>query len=342
MLVAVDVSVEIVQVDVHKVFVILYYYYFSSSMNTTLADAMMTNSSVVAESLSKSVRASIRNTNIGFHQLFNLYLMGGVLVVGVIANIIIIIIMRDGRFRKLPMSVYFTALAISDTVVLCLIAGMQFMKQTTGSYYFISTSLCTTCGFLSNFATGTSSWFIVCIALDRLLVVRFPLKAKMFSSKAKAVVTLTFVTAIVFLMNTHFLYMVDYSTTNCQFLPIFQPHRPIAGMIFAVGMNILPLCLTCICYIIVVLLVMRKRTVAPSSNSNAMKERVTKTSLYICLAFMILTTPVAVFVMLNRRNGWNQNPTNFTLVFDTLSNFLRQLNYSVNFFINVDFCKQYY
>ena len=304
-------------------------------MNTAAAEAMMTNLSHVTESSPKSIRASIRNTDVVFHQLFNLYLMSVVLVVGVIANIIIIIIMRDGRFRKLPISVYFTALAISDTVVLCLIAGMQFMKQTTGSYYFISTSLCTTCGFLSNFATGTSSWFIVCVALDRLFVVKFPLKAKTFSTKSKAVVALTVVTAIVFLMNTHFIYMVDYSTTNCQFLPVFKPHRPIAGMIFAVGMNLLPLCLTCLCYIILVALVIKKGTVVPSSNNSAMKERVTKTSLYICLAFMILTTPVAVYVMLNRQNGWNRNPTKFTLMFSTLSNFLRQLNYSVNFFINI-------
>ena len=109
-----------------------------------------------------------------------------------------------------------------------------------------------------------------------------------------------------------------------------KAYRPLAGMIFAVGMNILPLCLTFLCYIILVALVMRKRNVAPSCNNNAMKERVTKTSLYICLAFMILTTPVAMFVMLHRRNGWNRNPTKFTLIFDTLSNLLRQLKLSTN------------
>ena len=304
-------------------------------MSTTLGDAMMTNWSIVTESLPKSIRATIRNTNVGFHQLFNFYLMGAILVVGVITNIIIIVIMRDGHFRKLLMSVYFTALAILDTVVLCFIAVLQFMKQTTGFHFFTRTILCSTCGFLSNFATGTSSWFIVCIALDRLLVVKFPLKAKTFSTKTKAVITLISITFVIFLMNTHYIYMVDYSTISCQFLLEFKAYRPLAGMIFAVGMNILPLCLTCLCYMMLVALVMRKRNVAPSSNSSAMKERVTKTSLYICLAFMILTTPVAVFVMLNRRNGWNRNPTNFTLVFDTLSNFLRQLNYSVNFFINI-------
>ena len=36
-----------------------------------------------------------------------------------------------------------------------------------------------------------------------------------------------------------------------------------------------------------------------------------------------------------RLNGWILNPTNITLIFDTLTQFLRQFNYSVNFFINV-------
>ena len=295
---------------------------------------MMTKSSIVTESSPKSIRVSIRNTNVGFHQLFNLYLMGGVLCVGVITNIIIVIIMRDGHFRKLPMSVYFTGLAVSDTVVLCFTAVKQFMKQSSGLNFFRITRLCSTCGFISSFATGTSSWFIVCVALDRLLVVRFPLKAKTFSSKTKAVITLTSVTVVMFLMNTYYIYMIDYNTTNCEFLPVFKPYRSLPGMIFAVGMNLLPLCLTCFCYIILVVLVMRKKTVAPSSNSISMKERVTMTSLYICLAFMILTSPVAFFVLLQRTNGWIQKPTNLTLIFDTIANFLRQFNYSVNFFIN--------
>ena len=70
-------------------------------MNTTLIDVMMTNWSIVTESLPKSIRATIRNTNFGFHQLFNLYLMGAILVAGVITNSIIIVIMRDGHFRNL-------------------------------------------------------------------------------------------------------------------------------------------------------------------------------------------------------------------------------------------------
>ena len=146
--------------------------------STSFFHTLITNNCLVTESLPKMLDASVRSANVAFHQLFNFYLMALVLVIGVIANGIIVIVMRDVSFRKLPLSVYFTALAISDTVVLCFTAGLQFIKQASEMNYFRNTFLFSTCGFFINFATGTSSWFIVCTACERLLVVKFALKAK--------------------------------------------------------------------------------------------------------------------------------------------------------------------
>ena len=304
--------------------------------STSFFHTLITNNCLVTESLPKMLDASVRSANVAFHQLFNFYLMALVLVIGVIANGIIVIVMRDVSFRKLPLSVYFTALAISDTVVLCFTAGLQFIKQASEMNYFRNTFLCSTCGFFINFATGTSSWFIVCIACERLLVVKFPLKAKSLTSRTKAIITLLSVTIVMFLLNSYMIFMIDYSTTSCQFLPVFKAFsKTVPGMLFAVGMNLLPLCITCMCYITLVLVVVRKRKVAPQSGGMMVKEKVTTTSLYICLAFMFLTSPVAVYIILLGLNGWILNPTNITLIFDTLTQFLRQFNYSVNFFINV-------
>ena len=306
--------------------------------NVNLSYMIGTNSSLATQSTQGILKAIVRSANVAFHQLFNFYLMALVLVIGVIANGIIIIVMRDVSFRKLPLSVYFTALAISDTVVLCFTAGLQFIKQASEMNYFRNTFLCSTCGFFINFATGTSSWFIVCIACERLLVVKFPLKARSFTNKTKAVVTLLAVTVVMFLMNSYLIFMVDYSTTTCRFLLVFKDFNKTAqGMLFAVGLNLLPLCITCLSYISLVSLVIRKRKVAPQPQSGGimLKEKLTATSLYICLAFMVLTSPVAVYIMLLRLNGWTWNPTNITLIFDTLTQFLRQFNYSVNFFINM-------
>ena len=300
---------------------------------TSLADSLTTNVSKASQPL-QTLRSSVRLANVGFHQLFNFYLMAPTMVIGVITNIIIIIVMRDVSFRKLTLSVYFTALAISDTVVLCFAAAFQFMKQSIGKNYFHTTVLCSTCGFLMNLAIGTSSWFIVCIAFERLLVVKFPLKAKTLTSKTKAVATLVAVTFVLFLLNSFQIFMVDFSSTTCQYLPVFMTLANFPGMLFAVGLNLIPLCITCLCYIMLVIQVVRKRKVAPLSGG-VMKEKVTSTSLYICLVYLILMSPVALYVMFLCLKGWNRNPTDITLIFDTLTQFLRQFNYSVNFFINM-------
>ena len=186
-----------------------------SNSSSVSPDFLSNSTSLLLVTPSVVKKATFRSANVAFHQLFNFYLMALILIIGLIANSIIVIVMRDVSFRKLPLSVYFTALAISDTAVLCFTAGFQFLKQSGALHYFQSTVLCSTCGFFINLATGTSSWFIVCIACERLLVVKWPLKAKAFTSKTKAVVTLLVTTLIVFLMNSYLIFMVDYTTTTC-------------------------------------------------------------------------------------------------------------------------------
>ena len=306
--------------------------------NGSLADAVMTNISNLTESL--PTKPSVKNSNLAFHQLFNYYLMALVLLVGVMANSVIVVVMRDVSFNKLPLSVYFTALAISDTVVLCFTAGFSFLQQATGKSFMHNTVLCSTCGFVINFAGGTSSWFIVCIAFERLLVVKFPFKAKRFTSKTKAVITLTIITIMLILVNSHWIFMIDYTTTTCQYLPVFKDFRKTATLIYAVGMNILPLSVTCVCYFLLVVMVIRKRQVAPHSGG-VVKEKLTITALYICLAFMVLTSPFAIYIMLSGKKGWLWNPTEASMIFETLALFLQKFNYSVNFFIYVATSSQF-
>ena len=39
--------------------------------------------------------------------------------------------------------------------------------------------------------------------------------------------------------------------------------------------------------------------------SNKHKERLTATALYICLSFLIFTSPTGIYILLARLNGWN-------------------------------------
>ena len=63
------------------------------------------------------------------------------------------------------------------------------------------------------------------------------------------------------------------------------------------------------------------------------KERLTATALYICLSFLVLVSPSAVFVLVKRINNWTFGMPEYARVYDTLVFFIRQFNYSMNFFI---------
>ena len=117
-----------------------------SNSSSVSPDFLSNSTSLLLVTPSVVKKATFRSANVAFHQLFNFYLMALVLVIGVIANGIIVIVMRDVSFRKLPLSLYFTALALSDAlpisgmVVPCFTAGFQFLKQSGALHYFPGTS----------------------------------------------------------------------------------------------------------------------------------------------------------------------------------------------------------
>ena len=80
-----------------------------------------------------------------------------------------------------------------------------------------------------------------------------------------------------------------------------------------------------------------------SNHGRRSRERLTATCLYICLGFLIFTSPTSVFILLSRQNNWFFNMPENVRIFDTLVIFLVQFNYFSNFFIylvsNVQFRK---
>ena len=86
--------------------------------------------------------------NVLYHKVFNLYLMFPIMVVGLVGNAMVVAVMRDKVFNKLPLSVYFTSLAVSDSVMLVLSTVMQAMKELTPNKinFFSVAKLCSSLG----------------------------------------------------------------------------------------------------------------------------------------------------------------------------------------------------
>ena len=270
-----------------------------------------------------------------FHQTINFYLTGMLMLIGLITNILIIIVMRDNAFKKTPLSVYFISLAVFDTITLFLAGTVQILKYSIGVNYFTNTVLCFTCGYLLNVAQFGSSWTMVCIALERFLVVKFPLKAKQLTSKRKASIAVTSVAISSTVVNSYYFWMVDPTSTTCSWRPSFIWFGKYGQAVFLIVFyNVIPLAITCFSYVSLVVLIYAKKDIASGSNNPA-KERLTITALYICLGFVVLTSPSLIYISMSRAKGWLFRPTDSSRIFDTSAIVLLNINYSTNFFINL-------
>ena len=154
-------------------------------------------------------------------------------------------------------------------------------------------------------------------------------------SKKKAIIAVVTIAVIGLIINFQSFWIVDYNvglTSKCTYLPQFHTYGKAGkGYLFLIGYNLIPLFLICICYCALVIMVHQKKKM--TSQSNAATEKLTATALSICLCFMILTTPVAIRILLTRLDYWTPKMAAMVDVYDTFAQFMRQMNYAMNFFV---------
>ena len=268
-----------------------------------------------------------KSINTNFSIAFRLYLPGIVLVVGIITNLLVLVIMRSPFFKKLPLSVYFSVLAVSDTIALLTVSLRQILQEATGANINKIDILCHFTNFFLPAASMTSSWFVVCVAVERFLVVKYPMKAKKISTKKNAVIAVIGVSSASVILNSFSLWIVDYTKPNCtvHYKFTWVITYSVRAYIFLSTFNVIPILIISCCYIMVVWILKKKQQqVLP--HSGAAIQKLTTTAIMICLFFTILTMPVTVSLAMVLDNKYNQ-------MFHDVSQFLRLLNHGTNFFI---------
>ena len=115
------------------------------STNEEIYDTYL-NTSAVTNGNSTTGSTVSFTSNVIFNRFFNLYLMFPLLFVGLAGNILVVVVMRDKSFKNLPISIYFTAIAVSDAAMLILVSVLQFLKELAQVRMFAVTRLCSTIG----------------------------------------------------------------------------------------------------------------------------------------------------------------------------------------------------
>lgn len=126
-----------------------------------------------------------------------------IIVVGIIGNALSLIIWSNGkRCKTLPGSIYLIALAVSDNFVLCLTATYYAVEFVFDIHLTnLNLFLCKFLNTTWHFTLLVSTWIVVCLTVERVIAVRWPLKASRWTNKKQSVIVITAVVIITFLPN---------------------------------------------------------------------------------------------------------------------------------------------
>ena len=138
----------------------------------------------------------ITNQSVYYNSIPYLITTQTICVIGTVLNtLVIIVIVYGSLMRTSVFMILLLVLAIFDNLTLCLVVLIQVKVY---SYIPLSSSIwvCRIVRFSLDIATNISSWIIVLISAERTIAVFWPLKAHIYCTKRKSILTILMVIII--------------------------------------------------------------------------------------------------------------------------------------------------
>ena len=245
------------------------------------------------------------------------------LLIGLTGNILSILILSRQRMCGTTTSVYLRVLAVVDFLAL-IVSLLREMINYCFSFDIVDlTDLsCKLQSWLTYNATGLSCWLLSVIAIDRLVSIKYPLWTKTHCTRTSAVMVAFIMTAIVLLLNSHMLWILNKSeiqfnsnysnmsialevtcqATSRQFVVFWDRIWPICVLVLY---SILPIICLITCNIFLLCKLVKRNKKFPSvhrgkgkkAQSNGDLRSITIMLIAVCLFFIIVTIPVCVYVI---------------------------------------------
>ena len=145
-------------------------------------------------------------------RLINLCAQPIIAVVGVVGNTISMFVMFQTNNRHTSFGIYLGILAVSDTLALC--ANMAYWLMRLLSPLPLRDIDCQIRGWLINSLQMNGLFIILCLTLDRLISVRFPLKAIAWCDARRATFVSGAIFGVVWLLNVPYLLYAHVESSN--------------------------------------------------------------------------------------------------------------------------------
>ena len=245
--------------------------------------------------------------------------------VGIFLNCLAFALMLQQAVRKNPTSVYFAILAISDT------AGLVFDRLVKS--LSAENMLPWGCPVLlyGYFVFPIySAWLVVGVAVERAIVVTFPLKCKFMLSTSRAKKVCLGIFLVIALAMSYWVWTSDHG--SCDIAPVFGPIAVYLHVYTSIAMGVfVPLSLltvaTCIMVVSITISTRKRKHLSGTNTSSIIKTTIPV--LVVCVFSLITNMPLAMYIV---SMGGIPNSNDFDFVHIMLE-FLTTMNFCFNFFL---------
>ena len=285
-----------------------------------------------------------------FVQVLNVICIPTSLLVGCVGYVLTVCVMNLNSFSKLSARVFLIALAFSDTtVILTQPLHKMFIIQVFGlDIRAISSFGCKLSFWFFRTGKMMSSWFVVCICVERFVAVLFPFKVKILFTKRRSYVII----AIIFLALGIFNFRWSFSSNVLnngicvsEAIDKTDPREVLDYRIMLfLGISLLVIVPVSILLILtpVIIIMLRKQALNRKNLTKSGKHdkqvlKATTMLMSVIVAFVVMATPFGVFHVISLFKGKLLHEENTTLyqIGRGIAETLDQLNYTVNFFLYV-------
>ena len=287
----------------------------------------------------------------------HIYLTVAFVLIGTVGNILSLVAVTNRHCKKSSFTVFVAALAIADVLALYATTATKLLSFIFNrDILVVNETLCKLIKYFEYLAPQISSWFVVCLTVERCLCTSFPHKTMLISRPKSGCIVISTISGVLVALNAHILYgyilLKTGSITLLEIAPVSTCATVDAGYenfftnywtwIDFTAYCLLPFAIIVVANSITVAQVYRSTamvTSTVSATSGRRNRQLLLTTLLISTSFIMLGMPQPLLDVL--RFEEKDNTVDLDLlslkigVLFSVFNYMKTLNHTVNFFLYV-------
>lgn len=253
---------------------------------------------------------------------------------GLVGNSLSIFVMMQKQNRSIPSNIYIALIAIADNLVLMFKCVLNIAQHFEMSWFLW---LCKGSAFLLSSGIIISGYLIVALTLDRFVAVAFPFKVVTFCTKKRVIVTSLAVTVTAMVIRFESIFSASIVRGNCGPPPSITVFRIVWSWAMMILNSILPFLIISALNIAIVVKLHKNKTELSkfdqNATDNAHDSQLTKMLICISFAFLFLSCPVFIHIVIFKFVNFMLSPLSLAVYacsYQVAIN-VTMLNNSVNF-----------